>query len=108
MRVEFHGLAHDAGHFVVASVFHALHDMQYAALHGFQSVFDVGNGTLQNDVGGIVEKPVLIHARELKLDVGLVAVGQFIGRMALGIAGFLLRAVVKTGLFFFVAHGAVQ
>ena len=45
--------------------------MEYASLDWLQSVFDMGNGALQDNVGGIVEKPVLVHAGKLQLDVAL-------------------------------------
>lgn len=75
MRVELHRFAYNAGHFVVAAVFHAFHDMEYASLYGFQPVFDMRNGALQDNVRGIVEKPVLIHTRELEFEIGFVAFG---------------------------------
>ena len=65
VRVVLHGLADDVGDLVVAAVVHALHGVQDAALHGLQTVLDMGHGTLQDHVGGIVEEPVLVHARKL-------------------------------------------
>ena len=82
--VELHGVAHDVGHLVVASVIHALHGVQDASLHGLQSVLDMGHGTLQDHVGGIVEKPILVHAAQMvhgsciKTVHGLI-VGVFFG-----------------------------
>ena len=65
VRMVLHGLAHDVGHLVIASVIDALHGVEYASLHGLQSVGRVGHGTLQDHVGGVVEEPVAVHAREL-------------------------------------------
>ena len=83
MGVELHGVAHDVGHLVVASVFHAAHGVQDASLHGFQSVHDVGHGAFQNDVRGIVQKPVLVHAAQLVFHVLVFGVGGFVVRVFL-------------------------
>ena len=48
--MELHGVAHDVGHLVVAAVVHALHGVQYAPLHGFQSVLYMRNGPFQYHV----------------------------------------------------------
>ena len=102
--VKLHGLAYDAGHLVVAAVFHALHDMEYASLDRLQSVFDMGNGALQDNVGGIVEKPVLVHAGKLQLDVGFVSLGYFVGRVALGRVCLVVGEVGCGVIFLFVVH----
>ncbi len=60
-----HGLAHDVGHLVVAAVVDRLHGVEDAPLHGLQAILDMGHGTLQDHVGGVIQKPVLVHAREL-------------------------------------------
>ena len=39
--------------------------MEYAALHGFQSVVDMWHGTLEDYVGCVFKKPALIHAAQL-------------------------------------------
>ena len=52
--VELHGLAHDAGHFIIPAVFHTPHGVQDTALNRLQTINDMGNGTLQDGVGGIV------------------------------------------------------
>ena len=70
--VKLHGVPHDVGHLVVASVVQAVHRVQDAPLYGFQSVAHVGDGALQDDVAGIVEKPVLVHARQLGLHGGVL------------------------------------
>jgi hypothetical protein len=36
--------------------------VKYAALHWLQTVLDMRHGTLQDYVGSIIQKPVLIHA----------------------------------------------
>ena len=65
MGVKLHGMSHNVGHLVVASVVHALHGVKNASLHGFQSVLYMGNGTFQDYIRGIVEEPVLIHAAQM-------------------------------------------
>ena len=66
MRVVVHGVAHDTRHLLGVAVVALLHYMHDAALHRLETVLNVGYGTLQNYVAGIVEKPVLIHARQLQ------------------------------------------
>ena len=65
MGVKLHGMSHNVGHLVVASVVHAFHGVKNASLHGFQSVLYMGNGTFQDYIRGIVEEPVLIHAAQM-------------------------------------------
>ena len=61
MRMELHGVAHNIGHFVVASVIHALHGMQDAPLHGFEAVHNVWDSAFQDYIGSIIQEPVLVH-----------------------------------------------
>ena len=72
VRVELHCLPHNVGHLVVAAVVDALHSVKHAALHGFQAVVDVRNGTVENDIRSVIEKPVLVHSRHAR-NVGKVA-----------------------------------
>ena len=113
MRVELHRVTHDIGHLVVTSVVHALHGVQDAALHWLQSVLDMRHGTLQNHVGGIVEKPVLIHAAEMMHGCGIktvygfvvgmgLAIGSCSRRRTVGNAGVLIGCGVFGVLCFFV------
>ena len=67
-----HRRADDIGDLVVASVVELAHRVQDAPLHRLQSIVDVGHGTLQNHIRSIVQKPVLVHARQLS-PVGPVA-----------------------------------
>ena len=62
VRVVFHRVTHDVGHLVEASVVQFVHRMQDTALHRLQAILDSGNGTFQDNIRGIVEKPVLEHA----------------------------------------------
>ena len=78
MRVKLHGVSHDVGHLVVASVVHALHGVHDTSLHRLEAILDVGNGTLQNNIRSVVEEPVLVHAREMVYDCRIEAVHGFI------------------------------
>ena len=66
MRVVLHRQSHDVGHLVEVAIVGLLHGMHDAALHRLEAVLDVRHGTLQDHVGGIVEKPVLVHAAQLQ------------------------------------------
>ena len=68
VRVVLHSLPDDVRHLVVLAVVHPLHSVEDTALHGLQTVLDGRHGALQNHIGGIVQEPVLVHAREVLLD----------------------------------------
>ena len=89
VRVVLHGIAHNVGHLVVAAVVLRLHGVQNAPLYGFQSVGQMRDGTLQNHIGSIVEKPVLIHTGQELLGVGAGSSHGMIAAMRLG--RFVLR-----------------
>ena len=76
VRVKLHGMPHDVGHLVVASVVHSFHRVENTSLHGFQSVLDVRHGTFQYHVRGIIQKPTLIHSAEVMNHRGIKAVGR--------------------------------
>ena len=65
VRVVLHGLAHEVGDLVVTAVVDDLHRMKDTPLDGFQSVLDMRHGAFEDHVRGVVQEPVLIHAREL-------------------------------------------
>ena len=65
MRMKLHGVTHDIGHLIISTIIHALHGVQNASLHRLESILDMGHGTLQDDVGSIVEEPVLVHTAEM-------------------------------------------
>ena len=96
--VKLHGVAHNVGHFVVPSVVHAFHRVQYTALNRFQAVGDVGHGAFQDNVRGVVEEPILVHATKVMHRRGIEAVGGFIVGMRFN-ALFLVFV-----LFLFVGH----
>jgi hypothetical protein len=59
--VVFHGVADDVGDLVVAAVLELVHGVEDAALDGLEAVVDVGDGALEDDVGGVVQKPVAVE-----------------------------------------------
>ena len=63
--VELHGVSYNVCYLIISAVVHALHGVQNAALYGFQTVLDMWHGTLQNNIGGVVQEPVLIHAAQM-------------------------------------------
>jgi hypothetical protein len=66
--VVLHRVAHDVGHFVETAVVEGFHRVEYAPLHGFETILDVGDGALEYHVGRVVEKPAAVHAAQLMLD----------------------------------------
>ena len=64
MGVKLHGVPYDIGYFVEAAVVDPLHGMHDTALHWFQSVNNIWNGTLKDHIGGIIDEIVLIHSCE--------------------------------------------
>ena len=68
MGVILHSVAYDVGNLVETSVVESLHRVKDTPLHGFEAVVDMRHGTLKYDIGGILEKPALIHAAQLMLN----------------------------------------
>ena len=62
VRMEFHRIPDDIGYFIVAPVIQPVHGMQDAALNGLEPVIDFRHGPFQNNVGGVIQKVVGIHA----------------------------------------------
>ena len=79
--VKLHRVSHDVGHLVIASVIETLHRVQDAALHGFETVAQVRHGAFQNNIGGIIQKPVAIHPGELVCRVVVFLFLRCVGRM---------------------------
>ena len=109
MRVELHGVPHDVRHLVVSAVVHALHRVHDAALHGLEAVLDVGHGTFQDDIRGVVQEPVLVHPRQVVHSCRVKPVHGFVVGVGLcGIRTFqtfrLLRILYLFLVFDFVVH----
>ena len=80
------------------AVLHFLHRMQDAALHRLEAVFDVGYGAVEDHIGGIVEKPLAVHAREF---VFVLAFRHQPVVLALGrVDGVLVHGLIYLLLFF--------
>jgi hypothetical protein len=62
--VVLHRLADDVRHLVVASIVDFAHSMQNAPVYRFEAVLHMGYGPFQYHVRRIVQKPVLVHARQ--------------------------------------------
>ncbi len=81
--VVVHGVAHNGSHLVVATIVGAAHGVQHAALHRLQAVVDVRNGTVEVHIRGVVEKPHLVHARQMAFGLLVLQVGAFVVGMSL-------------------------
>ncbi len=62
VRVVFHRVTHDVSHLVETTVVEFVHRMQDTTLHRLQAVLDGRHGTFEDDIRGVVEKPILEHA----------------------------------------------
>src|SRR5574344_11707 len=92
MRMELHGMSHDVRHLIVAPVVHALHGVKDTALHRFETILQMRYGTLQNYIGCIIQKPVLIHAAQMMYGGSIKPVYGFI--IGVGILPYLLFIAV--------------
>ena len=72
VRMELHRLADDIGHFGQAAIVYPVHGMQDTPLHRLEPIDDVRHCPVENDIRGVVEKPVLEHTRQLEPDAVLV------------------------------------
>ena len=81
-----HRVADGVGDLVVAAVFELPHRVENAALDRLEAVVEMGNRAIKNDVGGVVDEPVLEHSVDV-LQGGNVALGE----RELGFGGRRLR-----------------
>ena len=58
-----HRLPDDVGYLDELTAVHPLEVVEDAALHGLEPVIDMRHSTLEDDVGGVVEEPRLVHLR---------------------------------------------
>ena len=87
MRMKLHGMSHDIRYFVEPAVIHTFHGVQDTSLYGFQSVLDMWNGTVEDGIRGIVQKPVLVHATQMVYGGSVEAVDWLIVRVSFGVLG---------------------
>ena len=106
VRVVLHGLADDVGHLGVAPVVHLAHRVEDPPLHRLEAVDDMRYGPLQDHIGGIVQEPVLEHARQLEaFAVGTQQPGELAARCRVcGEFLFLLLDRFFTDSFFPLFH----
>ena len=60
-----HGLADDISHLDELTTIHPLEVVQDTALYRLEPVVDMRYGSLEDDVGGVVEEPCLVHLRQV-------------------------------------------
>ena len=73
MRMILHRTTHNVRYLIETPIIHLLHGMEDASLHWLETIHDVRHGTFQNHVGGIVQKPVLIHATQVVRNAILIS-----------------------------------
>ena len=96
-------MAHDVGHLIISAVIHALHRVKDAALYGFQAVLDMGNGTVEDAVTGVVKEPVLVHPAQMMYSRCVEAVHGLIVGMAFYTL-FRLLHFQNLVVLYFVVH----
>ena len=62
VRMQLHRLSDYRGHLRISPVIDLEHRMEHTSLDRFQPVIDMRHGPLENDVRGIVQKPLLEHS----------------------------------------------
>ena len=65
MGMIFHGLAHNVCHLVELAVVHGDKRMEYASLHRFKAVHQVGDSPVSDYIGGILQEIIFIKLRYL-------------------------------------------
>ena len=66
-QVEIEAFHEGEDRYEISAVIHGEHGMQHATLNGFEAVYDMGDGAVQNGVGRVVQIPFLEHAGEFEL-----------------------------------------
>ena len=77
VRMEAHGRPDDVGHLVKPAVVHFPQRVEDPALHRLQTVVDMRDGAVEDDVARVFEKPVPIALRQRRLG-GTLGVGSLI------------------------------
>ena len=108
VRVKLHGMSHDVRHLVIAAVVHALHRVQDAALHRLQTVLNVRHGPFEDDVRGIVQEPVLIHAAQVVHGSCVEAVHGLVVRVCRGTFAIVFGLFQLVFGFFQLVFGLFQ
>ncbi len=100
MGVILHGVTHNVGHFVESAVVEGFHRVEDASLHRFETVVDVGDGTVEDGAGCIVEIPALEHSAQMLAHNIVAQVNKHGGKAAFRCLCAFLDIVVV----YFVAH----
>jgi len=61
MRMVFHGITDNIGNLIVTPVIQFAHRVQNPSLYRFQTIVHVRDGPFENNIGSIVQKPLLVH-----------------------------------------------
>ncbi len=61
MRMVFHRVADNVGHFVVTTVVQLFGGVQNPPLHGLEAIVQMRDGTLEDYVAGVIQEIVGIH-----------------------------------------------
>ena len=96
MRVILHSISHYIGDLIETSVVKLLHRMEYTPLHRLQAVLYMRHGTLKNYIRRIIEKPILVHSRQM----GILFFRNHVRRMSL-LSGSLIRHIFDIFVFFY-------
>ena len=90
--VVLHRVADDVGHLVETAVVHFTQAVQNAPLHGFQAVVLVRHCTLEDDVTGVVEEVVVVHAtdRDHPLHLSRFACAFFPGKLVVALVALVV------------------
>ena len=62
--MEFHRVAYDARYLMETAIIALLHSVENAALHGLESVINMGNGSVEDYIRSIIQEPLTIHSGE--------------------------------------------
>ena len=96
--VILHSATHQVCHLVKASIVEFLHGMQYATLHWLEAVLDVRHGALKYYIRRIIDKPILVHPREMQF----LVLRYFICRVPGFLVAFVAAGTVVEHLVIFV------
>ena len=64
MGVVLHSLTHNISNLVEATILNTLHSVENTTLNRLQAILQMGNGTLKDNIRGIVQEPILVHTRK--------------------------------------------
>ena len=107
MRVVFHSFTYESGYFRECTCVYLIHRVKDSPLYRLESVDDMRNGTMEDNVGCVIQIPVLEHSGKLVLFS--VAFQKFV-ELAFGfvvddvLIDFLVDYVFFYDIFVVLAH----